>query len=544
MVVRQRAYAVGRAARAVYSGAVAWVDRAFVVRYRVPMVVTTATSLLLCVGFLLLPLAGTDLSAQVARGHFFEENGPDPIDFRWYGGTLPFGYSVLTGPMNALLGSRGVGAVSCVLSASAFAWLLTRMRVRRPAIAGVLGALVGIFNLVSGRTTFAMGVAFGVLALCALVLPKLGIGWRMGIAAVFALLTGAASPVAGAFVGLAGVALLLAGTWRQGVSLAVGAGIGLIPVAFLFRDGGEQPYGLDSMKVALAVCVVTFFLIPARYLALRIGVVLTVVVIVTAVYVPNALGSNAGRLPLLFAAPVVVAVSTLDRRWLAAVIAAMFWWQPPLVTGDLNSAGSEDAQRLFYQPLVKELERRQPVGRVEVVPLSNHWEATYVAEEVPIARGWLRQVDVERNALFYDGTLTPASYLEWLYRNAVEYVALPRDVHIDSPGREEASLVAANLPYLEAAWQNSDWELYRVIGGRTLVDYPAELISSGPTGVRFKVPSPSTILVRVVWSRWLTLRGPRGCIEPGPDRWVRVHLERRGEYELTSKLSFTQGSRC
>ncbi len=516
------------------------------------MVVTTATSLLLCVGFLLLPLAGTDLSAQVARGHFFHRHGPEPVDFRWYGGTLPFGYSVLTGPLNALLGSRGVGAVACVLSASAFAWLLTRLRVRRPTLGGVLGALVGIFNLVSGRTTFAMGVAFGVLALCFVVLPERqlpqrGWRWRLGSAALLAVLSGAASPVAGAFVGLAGLALLLARTWWQGGALAAGASVGLIPAVLLFRDGGTQPYAVDSMKVALAVCIAAFFLVPARYLALRIGVVLTAALVVAAAHIPNAMGSNAGRLPLLFAAPVIVAVSTLNGRWLAAVIAAIFWWQPPLVASDLNHAGADDAERLFHQPLINELGRRQPVGRVEVVPLANHWEATYVSDVVPIARGWLRQVDVERNSLFYDGSLTPASYLEWLYRNAVEYVALPRDVSIDWAGQQEASLIAANLPYLEPDWQSSNWELFRVIGGRTLVDYPAKLVESNATGVRFTVPaapSPATIVMRVVWSRWLALEGPKGCIEPGTDRWVRVRLQLPGEYRLSSRLGITQPSHC
>jgi hypothetical protein len=508
------------------------------------MVVTTATSLLLCVGFLLLPLAGTDLSAQVARGHFFQEHGPDPVDFRWYGGTFPFGYSVLTGPLNALLGSRGVGAVACVVSASAFAWLLTRLRVRRPAYAGVLGALVGVFNLVSGRTTFALGVAFTILALCALVLPRLRLRWRLVSACVLALLAGAASPVAGVFVGIAGAALLLSGVWRQGMALGVGSVVGLVPVLLLFHDGGEQPYSLDSMKVALAVCVATFFLIPSRYLAVRIGVVLTVILLVLASYVPNAMGSNAGRLPLLFAAPVIVAVATLERWWLTAVIAAMFWWQPPLVVGDLNNAGADDVSRLFYRPLINELAQRGPIGRVEVVPLAKHWESTYVADAVPIARGWLRQLDVKRNGLFYNGALTPASYLEWLYHNAVEYVALPKDAPIDGAGREEAALIAANLPYLESVWRNSDWELFQVMGGRPLVDYPAELITSNAVGVRFSVAASADVTVRVVWSRWLTLRGAAGCIEPGPEGWVRVRLERPGDYQLTSELNITQTSRC
>jgi hypothetical protein len=37
-----------------------------------------------------------------------------------------------------------------------------------------------------------------------------------------------------------------------------------------------------------------------------------------------------------------------------------------------------------------------------------------VAQGVPVARGWLRQLDTDRGALFYDGSLDAAGYLHWL----------------------------------------------------------------------------------------------------------------------------------
>jgi hypothetical protein len=510
--------------------------------YRRPVGVTTAVSVVLTIGFLLLPLAGTDLAAQVARGHFFRVYGARPIDFRWYGGVFPFGYSALTGPLNAVLGSRGVGAVSCVVTAAAFAALLVRVGVRRPALGGVLAAVVGVFNLVSGRTTFALGIAFGMLALCAIIAP-LGRRTRLALAAVLAALSSMGSPVAGVFTGLCGAALLLSGRVRDGLALGVGAGLALLPPAVLFRDGGVQPYTEESMKLAVAACVATFFLVPSRWRALRIGIALTGLAAVVVFYVPSPVGSNVIRLPMLYAAPIVVALSGLDRRWIAMAVAFLCWWQPPLIAADLGNAGARAAHRDFYTPLTDQLSARGPVGRIEVVPLHDHWESTYVAETVPIARGWLRQVDVDRNTIFYDGTLNPGTYLDWLYTNAISYVALPRSSPLDFSGREERSLIQADLPYLRKVWENGDWILYNVVGSTPLVDYPGRLVSSDPTGVTFDTAEPASVLVRVRRSRWLTVSGPAGCfVADGP--WIRVRVSEPGRYRISSSLDPWQRGSC
>ncbi|GAA0244737.1 hypothetical protein [Cryptosporangium japonicum] len=533
--------------------------------HRMPVTVTFLTSLLLAVGFLSLPLAGTDLSAQVARGHFFDEHGWVPIDFRWYGGVYPFGYSAFTGPANAVFGSRGVGAISVVVSAVAFAWLLAQVGARRPLTAGVLGAVTGVFNLVSGRTTFAMGIALGMLALCVVaasahryrpplddsahwlrvLLQPRASWWEMVLAGTLAALSTAASPVAGLFVGLCGTALLLSGVVAEGLVLGIGAGIAMAVPTFVFHDGGVQPFSEESMKVCVAACLAVVLLVPRRgYQAVRIAAVLSAVGAALTYYTHNPVGSNVVRLSMLFAAPVVVAISTFDRRLLVGVVALLCWWQPPLIGGDLAYAGAREATKLYYQPLMNQLERRGPVGRVEVVPLRDHWESTYVADVVPIARGWERQVDVDRNPLFYDDTLAPDTYLSWLYENAVSYVAVPRgDTRLDPAGREEAALIEANLSYLRKEWENTDWSLYRVVGGPSVVPYPAQLESSGATGVRFSSPVATDLTVRVRWSPWLVLRGPEGCIEPD-GTWVKVRLKRAGSYFLTGSFDQPWRSRC
>ena len=515
--------------------------------YRRTVVTTGVVSLVLTIAFLFLPLAGTDLSAQVARGRFVQEYGVRPVDFRWYGGIFPFGYSLLTGPLNALIGARGVGAVGSVLGAVAFAFLLVRTRVRRPLLGGVLGAGCLVCNLISGRTTFALGIAFGLLALCAVTLEEVDVRVRTALVTLLAMLSTAASPVAGLFTGLAGGALLLTGRRRDGLALGIGAAVPMLVVMLLFHDGGIQPFDVDSAKLAIALSIAVLFLVPARYRPVRVGAMLSAAGLFAAYLIPSPIGCNAARLALLFSVPVVAATANLDWPRLALALVLIVWWQPPLLLSDLGRAGHKAAHRAYHQPLIDELRRRGPVGRIEVVPLRDHWESTFVADAVPLARGWERQVDVGRNGLFYgrgsEETLTSPDYLSWLYDNAVSYVAVPFGTRLDKWGQEEAALIAAGLPYLELVWGNENWQLYRVNGARPLVSSPATLVRSDATGVSFDLDRPATVVIRVRWSRWLTLSGPEGCLTPA-GKWTVVRVERPGSYRISSGWHVAQPRRC
>jgi hypothetical protein len=377
---------------------------------------TAAAAAALAVAYLLLPLAGTDLAAQVARANFAGKHGSRPIDFSWYGGIDQYGYSIFTGALGGLLGVRPVGAVAAVVSAVGLAYLLIRSGARRALLGGILGAVVSVGNLVSGRTTFAVGVALGTLALCALAMPANR--WvRLVPGTVLAVLATWASPVAGLFIGVAGAALLLA-RWRlESLVLCLAPAAALIPVAVLFSDGGEQPYTAEAMRVNVALAVAVLLLVPHR--VIRVAAALSVVLLLCAYYVRSPIGSNAIRLSMLYSVPVVAGYATLSWRWLVAALAALVWWQSPVMTSDLVRAGSAESERSFYQPLIDELAGRAPIGRVEVVPLRDHWESAYVAPAVPLARGWLRQVDVDRNPLFYRDDLDPGGYADWLRSNAV-----------------------------------------------------------------------------------------------------------------------------
>ncbi|WUR58498.1 hypothetical protein OHS32_25815 [Micromonospora chokoriensis] len=515
----------------------------------------TGVAVALAVAFLVAPRMGTDLAAQVARAEFADRYGATPIDLGWYGGVNQYGYSLFTARLGALIGMRPLGAVAAVLGAFALAWLFARNRARRPLLAGVLGAVVLVGNLASGRITFAVGLTFGLLALCAVSTERPPRTARLALAAICAALATAASPVAGLFTGLAGAALLLAvlrrgdgpgralpGGWRaegplaEGFVLAVTPAVTLAPIAFLFGNGGTQPYSAESMRINVALAVLVAVLVPRRRRVLRVGAALTVLLLVAAYYVPSPIGSNALRLPLLFALPVLAGYAPLPGPWLAGLLAATVWWQSPVMTSDVTRAGAPESSPAFHRPLVEELQRRQPVGRVEVVPLRDHWESAYLPPTVPLARGWERQVDSDRNALFYDGTLNAQTYERWLHDEAVTYVAIASDAPADRWGRDEAAMIRAGLPYLREVWRDTTWRLFAVADPTPLVGAPGQLVASDRGSVRLTA-APGDVPVRVRWSRWLSLTGPDGCVRPGADGWTEVRVRAPGDYTISSDLA-------
>ena len=92
----------------------------------------------------------------------------------------------------------------------------------------------------------------------------------------------------------------------------------------------------------------------------------------------------------------------------------------------INAASDAAAHGAYYEPLVKELKRlgvgyQARPARIEIVPDAGHWEARWMAPHVMLARGWERQLDRDRNGIFYDASqrLTPSAYEDWLHREAV-----------------------------------------------------------------------------------------------------------------------------
>ncbi|MEP6853336.1 MAG: hypothetical protein ABJA87_11860 [bacterium] len=504
--------------------------------------------------YLAAPVAGTDLSAQVARADFVRLHGLRPVDFGWYGGVFPYGYSLFTGPVDAVAGARVVGAVAAVAGAVAFADLLARTRVRRPLLGGLLGAASLVFNVVSGRITFAVGLAFGLLALSVLGRSASGAagaagatGGRRAAVAVtlLALFSAAASPVAGVFVVIAGAALIIAGRRRDGALLVGGATGPLLSAALVFSDGGASPFSAQQATIFVVFALAVVVLVPVRYRAVQAGALLTAAAVLAGHLVASPLGGNTARLPLLFAVPVVAATAALSPPWLAGAVVSMVLWQPPVVLSDVTGAGARATQAAFFAPLIRQLDRRRPLGRLEVVPLRDHWEAVDIAERVvPLARGWERQADVGRNPIFYAGPLTAATYQRWLRQNAVAMVGVPRGQPLDPAGVRERALVATGLPYLRLVWSTADWQLYAVQDAEPVVSRPARTLSSDPAGVTFETDGAGRLAARLRFSRWLTLSGPAGACLARSGDWTAVTVTRRGRYRISSAWNVRPGRRC
>jgi hypothetical protein len=323
---------------------------------------------------------------------------------------------------------------------------------------------------------------------------------------------------------------------REAATIGCAAAIPLGVTALLFGDGGWMNISRADTLHAVVASLAVALVVPRR--AVRVGAVLSAAGVLAAFVVHTPVGLNATRLVSMFAVPVVAAYVRLPARLpaparpaaLAVGLAALALWQPPVLLGDLRNAGSPSGYPSYFEPLRAELDRR-PAGRVEVPPTRDYWEAAYVT---PLARGWLRQVDLDRNGLFFDGTLTAQRYRDWLVDNGVRYVALP-DAEPSWVGRREAELVRGGLPYLTQVWRGGHWVLYEVTGEPSIVD-GAALVSATGAVLTIDVDGPGESLVRVRWSRWLSVRGPGGASLAPRDGWTTLRTTVAGRYAISSEV--------
>jgi hypothetical protein len=372
---------------------------------------------------------------------------------------------------------------------------------------------------------FTLGVA---LALGALLAAQRG---RRTTALALAGVTALASPVAAAFVALAGVAWTVGAGRRLGLALAAAA---LAPVALLmaiFPEGGTEPFGASAFWPALAVLAALAAALPSQQRVLRAGAVLYALAVVACFAVPTAVGGNVTRLAALAAGPVVACVwGTRRPLVLAAVAVPLVYWQAMPPIRDLAVAAGDPSTRASYYARLIDRLGREPGSdgplRVEVPFTRAHWEAAHLAEHVAIARGWERQLDRQRNGLFYDGDLTPARYTAWLHDNAIAFVALP-DVALDDSGRAEAALVRAGLPALREVWRDPHWRLFHVAGAR-----PIGAVRVDPDG--FDVAGSGDVRIRFS-PHWAVVAGA-GCVSRAPGGFTRVRATAQGPLRIAPRV--------
>jgi hypothetical protein len=490
------------------------------------VIVAGSIAVVFAVGYLLAPPMGRDFSAQLAHAELAELHWPALLDLRWYGGFDPLGYSVLSPPVMALLGVPVTTVLVYVATVVLFAAMLKNAGVVRPVAGAIIGAVCLTGNLVVTRTTFALGLALGLGALLALM------SGRLRVSSGLAVLAPLASPVAGLFLGVAGGALFLSGKRRAGVTLAVSAMVPTIAVGLAFGNGGYQTFAAKQALIGLLVCLVVTGLCW-RSPVVRWGGLLSAVLVAAAYLLPTPVGTTATRLPELFAAPIIVAVATVRLGAVIATTVTVVLLLPPVSITELRERGDPALSAGFYAPLLNQLTARRVAGPIEVVPTQRRGEAAFIAPVVPIAKGWSRQADTGRNAIFYDGTLNADTYRKWLEDNAISYVAISNGPY-DWSAPEEVTLVRGGLPYLQTVWWDKTWTLYAVTKPRPVIAPPGQVVARDAVSLTVSLPEPGEYVLRLRWSRYLT--ASNGCMRPTEDGWSMVVVERPGTTKIKGSL--------
>src|SRR4051794_23941640 len=494
----------------------------------------------LAAAYLLVAPQSADLAAQVYRAGLFHRAGWLLWDNAWYGGHPLLGYSVLFPPLGAVLGVRLAGALSVVAAAGLFAVLAREAFPGRRAAIGSAWFAAGVAaQLLTGRMTFLFGVAIGLGAILAARRD------RRALAVALAALTTLGSPVAGAFVALAGAAWAIAHPRTFGVALAAGALVPGLVLAALFPEGGIEPFVASAFWPAFVALLVIAALLPGEHRALRVGAGLGAAVCLLAFMVPTPLGGNAARLGALFAGPMLACVPLRGARRVAALATVplfLYWQLMPPVRDLAVSAGDPSTRTTFYAPLLSELDRR-PLGRVEVPFTRSHWEARDLADRgVLLARGWQRQLDRQRNALFYEGHLTARGLRAWLHHNAVRWVALS-DARLDPSARREAALLRAGVPGVREVWHGHHWRLFSVAGAPAMASGAARLVDLDPQSFTLRARRAGRSLVRVRWSPYWAVTAGAGCVRRAGGDWVEVRSARAGVIQVAQRFSLARGLR-
>jgi hypothetical protein len=530
-------------------------------RRRVPVSAWTAapTAVALVTGLAYLVVAPRpgDLAAHVFRAELFGREGFTIWNGQWYGGHHTLAYSVLTPPLSWLVGPRLLLVVSCAAIAFLFEQLVRRHFGAERARFGALWLGAGTATLLAtSRLPFALGTALGLGALLALQRD------RPRLAAALALLSPLASPVAGLFTGLAGLAYAAgsgrgARPRRRGAAVAAAAFAPPLLLGVAFPEGGWAPFPFTAYLPIPVLCAACLALFPRDERTLRAGAVLYALGGTLAVCVETQIGGTAPRLGMLFGGPLLLC-ATHDRLKRAApqllVVALagfglLAYWQWTSAIRDIDKALRDPAaDSNYFEPLRQFLDTLPDQRRIEIPFTSSRWENAEVAPLVPLARGWLRQLDTGLNPVFYRGGLNRLTYASWLAENAVRYVALP-SAKPDKSSYAERALIERGLRYLRLRWKSDDWRVYEVL-------LPAPIVISqgranivleqlGSDEVLLDVKQPGEALVRVRWTPYWFAAG--GCVERAGD-WTRVIADERGFMRLSTRFAperiVEHGRRC
>jgi hypothetical protein len=491
-----------------------------------------------------------DLAAHTFRADYFEQYGFAIWNGTWYGGHYLLAYSLLFPPLAALLSPVWVGAASAVASAHLFDGLVRARWGEQARWAGLWFAALGtVALLANGWLVFALGTAFALGSLRAL---QLG---RNRLAALAAMGAALSSPVAATF--LVVVAAIgggfVPGPGRLRRALVVVAAVA-VPGALLllmFPEGGEFPFWFSAWWPLALFCVLA--LLATRRLEGDLDFVA-----VTFMYLGFAtadwllgdspLGGNLTRLGALFGGPVLLAVLLAAGPprlrapvAVAALVVGLAWQVVSPYRQVTESLGDPSTKHSYYAPLKAWLAAHgSERDRIEIPYTFGHWEAAYVSPAFSLARGWLRQLDIERNHLFYDGREpTHARYRQWLHENGIRWVAAS-DARLDYSAVDEDRLVRARPPYLRLRAQLEHWRVYEVLGGPGLLRPQAAggavLTRLAPESFTLAVHRPGRYEVRVRSSPYWHVKEGSACVGKAGD-WTVLRVDEPGTVRVSMRFS-------
>lgn len=493
------------------------------------LVIATVLELL----YLLLRPQAPDLPAQLARAGAVSR-GVELWWAGWYGGINTSTYSLVSAHLMSALGVGVVGVLATAAICLCGADLVRSAE--RPRAGAVAISIAACANLYSGRITFAAGMAIALAAFCLL---RRG---RVILAVGLAVATGFVSPLAALcqFVGIA--ALLLSGGARTRALLALTAA-SLLPVAVIavvFGQPSYMPFSADTCLFALlACCGVALAPVPRL---IRVLAALSALLALGAAVIHSPVGSNAARMPMLAAAPLVIATARRGHAHGKLLAAGLVIWPLVSFSSDMAVAAQPSSHATFYTALLNQLPPAgQSLQRVEVLDPRTHGAAYYLSAQVPLARGWERQIDAASNPIFYGGDLTADTYRAWLVSHAVGWIAVPA-APLDYSSAHEQALISGGLPYLRLTWSDAHWALYRFTAAAPAASGVLRTTGLTDTAVELTATNAGAGAVRVPYSRLLTVRSTvdpavTGCVFPGPDGDILLTVPMAGPYVLDAEVA-------
>jgi len=396
------------------------------------------------------------------------------------------------------------------------------------------------------------------------------------LAGLLAAACAAASPVAGVLLALAAITYSL---WkrsaRAALVLAAPALVVVAAAALLFPEGGTEPFPIVSFAATVVVAIAFLLALPRHQPLLRLGGCVYLLACVLSLLVHTPMGSNIQRYAVLLAGPLLVCAVLSDRAASRAghagsdgprasahpaptgpragarpapllagaalgLIAAWVAWGPVRETRAV--VGNESTRASYYAP-VERFVGAQTIAhgpvRLEVPLTRSHWETALLAPSVSLARGWEKQLDERYDAPLLARRLTPAAYERWLREQAVGYVALP-DTPLDHSSAQEGRLIRAGLPYLREVLATPHWRIYAVSGATPLLSGPGRLTSLGHDSFTLQAHAPGRLLVRVHYSRYLTLVQGTGCVREAPGGWTFISTPNPSTVTVAARFSLSR----